>query len=171
MPRTAFTWSSVPVGTYSLTARLVYDAGTTLDSTPAVNVLVAAPRPPNTPPTITTIADQTISQDTVTPPIPFTIGDAETAASNLTVYATSANPDLVPTNNIVFGGSDSNLTVTLTPIAGATGTVAITVFVSDGSSTTNTTFQLTVQATSPLPDRPWRPRAAARFHQALTRRP
>ena len=117
----AFTWSSVPAGTYSLTARLVYDAGTTLDSTPAVNVLVAAPRPPNTPPTITAIADQTTTQDTATPAIPFTIGDAETAASNLTVYATSADPTFVPTNNIVFGGSDSNLTVTLTPVPGPRG--------------------------------------------------
>ena len=147
----AFAWGSVPEGTYSLTARLVYDAGTTLDSTPAVNVLVAAPRPPNTSPTITTIADQTTSQDTATPPISFTVGDAETATSNLTVYATSADPALVPTNNIVFGGSDSNLTVTLTPVAGATGTVAITVFVSDGTLTTNTTFQLAVQAASPVP--------------------
>jgi hypothetical protein len=146
-----FRWSSVAEGTYSLTARLIYDAGATLDSTPAVNVLVAAPRPPNTPPTITTIADQTTSQDTATPPISFTIGDAETAASNLTVYAASADPALVPTNNIVFGGSDSNLTVTLTPVAGVTGTVDITVFVSDGNLTTNTTFQLAVQPASPTP--------------------
>jgi hypothetical protein len=147
----AFAWSNVPEGTYSLTARLVYDAGTTLDSAPAVNVLVAAPRPPNTAPTITPIADQTTSQDTATPPISFTVGDAETAASNLTVYAISADPALVPTNNIVFGGSDSNLTLTLTPVAGATGTVAITVFVSDGSLTTNTTFQLAIQAASLVP--------------------
>ncbi|MCX6916881.1 MAG: hypothetical protein NT167_28225, partial [Verrucomicrobia bacterium] len=34
---------------------------------------------------------------------------------------------------------------------GATGTVAITVFVSDGTLTTNTTFQLAIQATSPDP--------------------
>jgi sulfur relay (sulfurtransferase) complex TusBCD TusD component (DsrE family) len=47
----AVTWSSVPAGTYSLTARLVYDAGVTLDSTPAVNGLAAAARPPD-PPTI-----------------------------------------------------------------------------------------------------------------------
>ena len=147
----AFTWSSVSVGSYGLTARLVYDAGTTLVSTPTVNVLVAAPKPDNTPPTVATIADQTTSQDTATPPISFTVGDAETAASNLTVYATSSDQALLPTNNIVFGGSDSNLTVTLTPIAGATGTVAITVFVNDGTLTTNTTFQLAIQATSPDP--------------------
>jgi len=34
-----FTWSSVGVGSYTLTARLVYDGGTTLDSSP-VNILV-----------------------------------------------------------------------------------------------------------------------------------
>jgi hypothetical protein len=147
--RYTFSWSDVPNGSYSLTARLVYDAGTTLDSTPAVNVLVAAPRPANTLPTITTIADQTTSQDTATPPISFTVGDTETAASNLTVYATSADPALVPTNSIIFGGGDSDRTVTLTPVSGATGTVAITVFVSDGIALTNTTFQLTVQGTPP----------------------
>ena len=100
-----------------------------------------------TPPTISAIADQTTLQDTPTPAIPFTIGDAETDASNLTVYATSANPALVPTNNIVFGGSDTNRTITLTPVSGATGNVAITVFVTDGSLTTNVTFQLAVTDT------------------------
>jgi len=144
----AFAWSSVPAGAYSLTARLVYDAGVTLNSTPAVNVLVAAARPDNTPPTITPIANQTTPQDTPTPAISFTVGDAETAASNLTVYATSANPALVPTNTILFGGSDSNLTVTLTPAAGATGIVDITLFVSDeGGLTTSTPFQLAVTST------------------------
>jgi hypothetical protein len=138
-----FSWNNVSVGSYSLTARLVYDTGSTLNSTPAVNVLVAAPK--NEPPTISAIAAQTTTQDTPTRAIPFTISDAETIASNLTVYATSADPTLVPTNNIVFGGSDSVRTVTLTPMPGATGTVAITVFVSDGSLLTNTTFQLAVQ--------------------------
>ena len=144
----AFAWSSVLAGTYSLTARLVYDAGATLDSTPAVNVLVAAAKPQPPPPTISTIADQTTLQDTPTAPISFSVGDAETAASNLTVYASSDNPALVPTNNIVFAGSDTNRTITLTPAAGATGSVDITVYVMDeGGLTTNTTFQLTVTST------------------------
>jgi hypothetical protein len=143
----AFTWSGVAAGTYSLTARLVYDASATLDSTPAVSVLVVSSKPEGSPPNISAIADQTTTQDTATPAIPFTIGEAGTAASNLTVYASSANTNLVTTNNIVLGGSDADRTVTLTPVAGATGTVAITVFVSDGTLTTNTTFQLTVLAT------------------------
>jgi sulfur relay (sulfurtransferase) complex TusBCD TusD component (DsrE family) len=135
-------WNNVPAGTYSLAARLVYDAGAIV-ATPVVNVLVAALR--DSPPTISAIADQTTIQDMATSPISFTVWDMETPAPNLTLSAASANPALVPTNNIVFGGSDSNRTVTLTPLASATGTVAITIFVSDGSLTTNTTFRLAVQ--------------------------
>ena len=109
----AFNWSSVGASNYSLTARLVYDAGATLNSTPAINVLVGAPR--NSPPTISAIVDQDPPRNSPTPAIPFTIDDAETVVTNLTLYASSSNLALVPTNNIVFGGSGSNRTVTLTP--------------------------------------------------------
>src|ERR1035441_2719738 len=78
--------------------------------------------------------------------IPFTVNDAETAASSLTVYASSTSLSLLPTNNIVFGGSDSNRTVTLTPISGQTGEADITITVSDGSLIASTNFHLTVSA-------------------------
>ena len=39
----SFTWKSVPVGNYTLTARLIYDGGSMLDSAP-VNITVAAKR-------------------------------------------------------------------------------------------------------------------------------
>ncbi len=113
-------------------------------TSPTNTVVVAAAK--NSLPTISTIADQTTIQDIPTAAIPFTVSDPETPAAGLALFASSANPLLIPTNNIVFGGSDSNRTVTLTPVSGATGTVAITIFVSDGSLTTNTTFQLAVQA-------------------------
>ena len=45
----AYAWSSVPAGIYNLMARLVYDSAATIDSTPAVNVLVATARPPDLP--------------------------------------------------------------------------------------------------------------------------
>jgi len=66
-----------------------------------------------------------------TPPIPFTIGDPETPAADLTVSGVSANPTLLPNANIVFGGSDSNRTVTLTPTAGQIGVAPITLTVSE----------------------------------------
>jgi hypothetical protein len=104
----------------------------------------------NQAPSISQILDQSTAQDTTTAAIPFTIGDIETAASNLVVSATSDNPALVPTNNIVFGGSESNRTVTITPAPGQNGTAAITVAVTDGEATASTTFQLNIASSRPV---------------------
>jgi VCBS repeat-containing protein len=98
----------------------------------------------NTPPTISDILSQTINQNTSTGPLPFTVGDAETAAASLTVSGASSNPTLVPNANIVFGGSAANRTVTVTPAASQSGLATITVTVSDGSLTASDTFLLTV---------------------------
>ena len=102
--------------------------------------------PTNTPPTISTIANQTINKDTFTGPIGFTIGDAQSSAENLMVSGTSSNPTLVPNSNIVFGGSGNNRTVTVTPASGQTGVTTITKSVSDGQSSVSTRFVLTVSA-------------------------
>ena len=87
----------------------------------------------NTPPTITDITNQT-STGAAVGPITFTIGDAQTPANNLTVTAKSSNGTLVPTGNIVFGGSGANRTVTVTPVAEQFGTATITVTVTDGNN-------------------------------------
>ncbi len=71
-----------------------------------------------TPPTITDVVDRATLESTATTAIPFTIGDAETPATSLTVSGTSSNTSLVPNANIVFGGSGTNRTVTITPAAG-----------------------------------------------------
>ena len=106
---------------------------------------------PNTPPTITGIAAQVRNEDTATGAIAFTVGDAETAAGSLTVSGSSNNTTLVPNGNIVFGGSGANRTVTVTPAANQNGTANITVTVSDGSLSTPTSFQLTVNAVNDAP--------------------
>ena len=46
--------------------------------------------------------------DTIGNALPFTVGDAQTAPGSLTVTATSSNTALVPTANVVFGGSGAN---------------------------------------------------------------
>lgn len=111
-------------------------------------VTVGASRPPptNTPPFISPIASQSTTQDVALLGIPFTIGDQETPAANLTLSANSSNPTLIPNANITFGGSDSNRTVTLTPAAGKGGTANITISVNDGTVSSSTTFPLTVQS-------------------------
>ena len=99
----------------------------------------------NQPPTISSITNRVIAMSSATPPIPFTIADAETAASSLVLYRSSDNPTLVQTAGIVFGGSNANRTVTVTPQPGQTGVANITLTVSDGSNTAQSTFQLSVR--------------------------
>ncbi len=100
----------------------------------------------NLPPTIGHIVDQTIDANTATEAIPFTIGDSETAATELTVTKNSSNPTLVPLANIVLGGTGANRSVIITPAIGQTGTSTITLTVSDGTLATTTAFELAVLA-------------------------
>ena len=103
----------------------------------------------NDAPTISAISDETISEDNTLSPVAFTVGDAETAASGLTVTASSDNQTLVPDANITLGGSGANRTVEITPASDANGTATITVTVDDGAASNNTasaSFTLTVTA-------------------------
>ena len=99
----------------------------------------------NGPPTISSITNRIIAMDSATLPISFTIADAETAASSLTLSGSSDNPTLVQTADIVFGGSNGNRTVTVTPEPGQTGVANITLTVSDGTDTAQSIFQLSVR--------------------------
>ncbi|HEX5220637.1 MAG TPA: Ig-like domain-containing protein [Verrucomicrobiae bacterium] len=99
----------------------------------------------NSAPTITAIPNQTIVTSGSSGPIPFTISDVETPAASLSVTASSTSPSLLPVANIVLAGSSSNRLVTLTPVAGQTGTANVTLTVGDGALTASTTFQVTVQ--------------------------
>ncbi len=105
----------------------------------------------NDAPTISNLADRTISEDANTGAVAFTIGDVETAAASLTESGTSSNTTLVPNANITFGGSGANRTVTVTPAANQSGTATITVTVNDGLATASDTFLLTVTAVNDTP--------------------
>jgi hypothetical protein len=95
-------------------------------------------------PTISGISNVTIGVNSQTAAIPFTIGDAQIATSNLTVSATSSNASLVGSPNIFFGGSGANRTVIIKPVSGQTGNSSINVTVSDSVASASTTFQLSV---------------------------
>jgi glucose/arabinose dehydrogenase len=105
----------------------------------------------NSPPTISDVADLTVNEDTATSALPFTVGDAETATASLTVTRSSSNPTLVPTANILLGGSGANRTVTVTPAANQFGAATITLTVSDGSLMASDTFVLNVASVNDLP--------------------
>ncbi|HKQ65248.1 MAG TPA: LamG-like jellyroll fold domain-containing protein, partial [Methylomirabilota bacterium] len=105
----------------------------------------------NTAPSISAIADQVTNEDTPTAAIAFTVADGETPAASLSVSGSSNNPTLVPSGNIVFGGSGATRTVTITPAANQSGTTVITITVSDGALSTPTSFGLTVTAMNDAP--------------------
>ena len=117
----------------------------------ATNKFVVTVTAVNDPPTISSIANQAISQDTSTAAIGFTVGDVDTATASLVLSQGSSNPALVPINNIVFGGSGVNRTVTVTPAAGQAGMSMITVTVSDGQLISSTVFMVTVSSSSATP--------------------
>ena len=96
-------------------------------------------------PMISSITTKTINEDQSTPPISFTISDASTPASNLRLGGGSSNTNLVPNSNILFGGSGTNRTVTVTPIVFRHGTNTISITATnDAGGTSSTAFTLNV---------------------------
>jgi uncharacterized repeat protein (TIGR03806 family) len=96
------------------------------------------------PPTVSAIADVTVPAGNSTGQIPFTVGDASVPAGSLAVSGASSRTNLVPDANIVFGGTGANRTVTLTPLAGQSGSATITVRVDNGTAPAYETFVVTV---------------------------
>jgi len=106
----------------------------------------------NSPPFISTLANQIINEDTSTGPLAFTIRDLETAASALVFTASSSNPGLVANSSFIYGGSGSNRTLSILPLTNQFGTGTITVQVLDADGATNrTSFLLTVNSVNDPP--------------------
>jgi hypothetical protein len=97
----------------------------------------------NSPPTITAIENRVSTMGATTGPISFTIGDAQTAANDLIITATSSNTTLVPSQNITVGGSGSARTVSVQGASGQFGQTTISLNVTDaGGLTTQESFIL-----------------------------
>ncbi|MEO5914552.1 MAG: immunoglobulin domain-containing protein [Luteolibacter sp.] len=118
----------------------------------AIETFLLTVNPVNDPPTLSAIPDQTIPANNATAALNFTLGDVD-IATVFTLQKTSSNTTLVPHANIVFGGSGTARTVTITPAAGQLGTAAIILTVSDGTLNASRTFFLTVTGT---PRENWR---------------
>jgi hypothetical protein len=130
-------------GTVSFTYKA--KAGALESNVATVTIVVT---PVNDPPTISNIADRTINANASTGAVAFTIGDIDDpTATTLAVAGSSNNPTLVPAAGIVFGGSGTARTVTVTPAANQSGSATVTVTVTDtGGLTATDTFVLTVNA-------------------------
>ena len=102
------------------------------------------------PPSVGAINGQAMSEDGSLA-VPFTVADADTALSSLTVQASSSNPTLVSAGGLVVSGTSGSRALTITPAANQSGSATVTVAVSDGSTTATRAFELTVNAVNDLP--------------------
>ncbi|HEY2083295.1 MAG TPA: hypothetical protein VGI88_10960, partial [Verrucomicrobiae bacterium] len=94
---------------------------------------------------ISAIADQNIPPGGNSGPLSFNFGNlGGTAGSTLTLLASSSNQSLVPNGNLALGGSGTNRTITVTPLAGQNGSSVITVSVTDGVWTNSRSFNVVV---------------------------
>jgi hypothetical protein len=100
----------------------------------------------NTPPTLSAIADQTVTANTEAASIDFTVNDDATAAAQLGVTAMSTNQDLVKDADLQIVGSDASRSLVITPAADEIGTVDIAVVATDaGGLSAASTFSLGVE--------------------------
>lgn len=103
----------------------------------------------NDAPVLSKLKDVTIDQDSTTGPLAFTVADDNPAT--VTLAGTSSDTKLVPVANIVFDGTGTARTVTVTPAAGRSGTAVIGVTaIDEGGRAATATFTLTVRAAKKL---------------------
>jgi glucose/arabinose dehydrogenase len=95
-------------------------------------------------PKLSSMPDVAIPVNGSTGALPFTITNGPIPISSLTLSSTSSDTSLVPPGNIVFGGSGTNRTVTVTPASGLQGSAVITITVSNAQVSSSTSFTLTV---------------------------
>ncbi|MBK9053521.1 MAG: PKD domain-containing protein [Chloroflexi bacterium] len=105
----------------------------------------------NTAPSLQPLANQTFAEDSLSQPITVTLGDSQTNAGALLVWADSNNPTLIPPRNVVITGNSANRTLEMLPLFDQTGTALITVTVSDGLALVTRTFVATVTAVNDAP--------------------
>lgn len=144
----SFTVSGLGAGNYALSAR-AFDNGGASRTSAVVNVTVA--NPANQPPTISTIANQTIVEDSATSTVNFTVGDPNTPINNLVLSASSSNQVLISNSTFTFGGSGTNRTLSFRPQPDRSGSAVVTVTVSDGQASANRGFTVNVTAVNDPP--------------------
>jgi hypothetical protein len=107
----------------------------------------AAPTPPaaaaNSPPTISSVASQSIAQDAVSDPIAYEVSDSQLAT--VTMTADSSNPELIATDAISLTGNGGSRALMLTPTAGESGTAKVTLTATDAQgASSQQSFDVTV---------------------------
>jgi hypothetical protein len=102
------------------------------------------------PPALSEIPPQTTSQDGIISNVRFSVSDADTPVRQLTVRAGSSNPWLVAPTGLAIQGTRTDRTLKITPEPNRFGETYVTLLVSDGVSTGERTFKVTVTSLEPV---------------------
>ncbi|NBW82390.1 PKD domain-containing protein [bacterium] len=104
-------------------------------------------------PVISSIPDQSTVEDVAKTAIAFRITDNDSPLScKDSVTLKSSDPSLISSDKAVFAGTGSDCTLSLTPSANASGSAQITLTVTDGQLTAETTFNLKVDPVNDAPE-------------------
>ncbi|MFK7691251.1 hypothetical protein [Paenibacillus sp. HJGM_3] len=134
------------VGKGTASIRAVVRSGGIKVTGPALEVEVYGSEP-----SLSSISDLTLDEDTSSGLIPFTVEDYDTPDGSLTVTAVSSNEALIPGANIRLGGTGSNRTIRLVPAANQFGSSSIQLTVTDGTYSASTSFMVHVLAVNDAP--------------------
>jgi hypothetical protein len=106
----------------------------------------------NDQPVITSIADQTIDEDTIATGISLTVTDVEDANCSFDITATSSDMSLIPNNNISYTCSAGTYHFTIVPISDQSGTSTIIITIADSQGKAlSTSFIVSVNAVNDAP--------------------
>lgn len=101
--------------------------------------------PDTTAPTISSVADVSISADQNSDVINISVQDDRTAAATIAVTVTSSNTDLIANENLALSVSGGTRSLVVSPASDSVGDTMITVDASDAAGNTSTTiFMITV---------------------------
>lgn len=95
-------------------------------------------------PVIGPIEDITLGENAPSTDISFAVSDLDHAADTLTASAVSSNETLIPSGNIVLGGTGESRWIRVAPAANEIGVAAIVVTVSNGKYSSSASFDVAV---------------------------
>ncbi|MCB0114851.1 MAG: tandem-95 repeat protein, partial [Caldilineaceae bacterium] len=105
----------------------------------------------NDTPTISPVASQEVQAGKSSGPIVVTLNDVDTPLTSLTFSAATGDANLLPLSSIILSGSGGTRSVEIQPPANVEGTTAVTLTVSDGSTSAVEVFDITVVPTNQPP--------------------
>ncbi|MEI8027500.1 MAG: tandem-95 repeat protein, partial [Pseudomonadota bacterium] len=100
----------------------------------------------NDAPTITDVANQNTSIDTVLSNVAVNIADIDSTLTCTDITASSSNTALIPSANVTLSGTTPTCLISLSPALSQTGSSTITLTVSDSVLTASDTFVFTVSS-------------------------